>query len=89
MNHIIITSYGEVNSTERAISSFIKQVPENFKIIVSDPFPETKWMIEEKFPNNDKIIYIEDEDKGKSNALNSLFKKFTTKYINHQLSFLL
>ena len=82
MNHIIITSYGEVNSTERAISSFIKQVPENFKIIVSDPFPETKWMIEEKFPNNDKIIYIEDEDKGKSNALNSLFKKFDSKDSN-------
>jgi cellulose synthase/poly-beta-1,6-N-acetylglucosamine synthase-like glycosyltransferase len=74
MIHIIITSYGEVNATEKAIKCFLDQgLPKDCKIIVSDPFPETKWMIEEKFP---EVVYHEDEDKGKSNALNSLFKKY-------------
>ena len=50
MIDIIIASYGEVNSVERAIKCFINQnIKEEFRIIVSDPFPETKWMIEEKF----------------------------------------
>ena len=81
MIHIIIASYGEVNSTERAIKAFLDQnIKEKFKIIVSDPFPETKWMIEEKFPKN--VEYFEDEDKGKSNALNLLFKKFKSKNTN-------
>jgi poly-beta-1,6-N-acetyl-D-glucosamine synthase len=80
MIHIIITSYGEVNATEKAINCFLDQsLPDDCKILVSDPFPEVKWMIEEKFPNNEKIVYIEDEDKGKSFALNSIFKKFDTK----------
>ena len=80
MIDIIIASYGEVNSVERAIKCFINQnIKEEFRIIVSDPFPETKWMIEEKFSNNKQIIYFEDEDKGKSNALNILFKKFNSK----------
>jgi len=37
MIHIIITSYGEVNSTEKAVRSFLNQkIKEDFKIIVSD-----------------------------------------------------
>src|SRR3989344_1064629 len=77
MIDIIITSYGEVNSIERAINCIINQnIKEEFRVIVSDPFPETKWMIEEKFPKNKRVTYFEDEDKGKSNALNVLFKKF-------------
>ena len=66
MNHIIITSYGEVNATEKAINPLLVQLPKNSQIIVSDPFPETKWMIEEKFSNNKSIICEEDEDKGKA-----------------------
>ena len=76
MIHIIIAACGEVNSTERAITAFLKQnIKEEFEIIVSDPFTETKWMIEEKFPNNKKIRYFEDPGKGKSNALNLIFKE--------------
>ncbi len=80
MIHIIITSYGEVNATEKAVKSFLEQdIKEEFKIIVSDPFTEIQWMIEEKFPNDKRIEYVEDEGKGKSNALNSLLKKYDSK----------
>ena len=72
MNYIIITSYGEVNATEKAVSSILPQLQEDTKLIVSDPFPETKWMLEEKFPN---VEYFEDPDQGKSRALNLLFRK--------------
>lgn len=83
MIHIIITSYGEVSSTERAIRAFLDQnIKEEFKIVVSDPFTETQWMIEEKFPNDKRVSYIEDEDKGKSNALNLLFKQYDSKNQN-------
>jgi cellulose synthase/poly-beta-1,6-N-acetylglucosamine synthase-like glycosyltransferase len=74
MLNIIITSYGEVNATEKAVRAFLSQnLPRNTKIIVSDPFPETKWMLEEKFPN---VEYFEDPDQGKSKALNLLFQKY-------------
>ena len=77
MIHIVITSYGEVNALAKAIQSFLDQnTKEKFEIIVSDPFPETKWMIEEKFPN---VIYEEDMDEGKSSALNYLFNKYGSK----------
>lgn len=83
MINIIITSYGEPKATELAINSFLKQnIKQNYKIIVSDPFPETKWMLEEKFPNNNIIEYFEDPDKGKSYALNILLKKLYSKNKN-------
>jgi len=73
MIHIIITSYGEPKATEKAINCILSQnIRQKYKIIVADPFPETKWMIEEKFKN---IEYFQDPDKGKSYALNLLFKK--------------
>src|SRR3989344_1429389 len=73
MIHIIITSYGEPKATEKAINCILSQnIRQKYKIIVADPFPETKWIIEEKFKN---IEYFQDPDKGKSYALNLLFKK--------------
>jgi len=83
MIDIIITSYGEINATEKAIRAILDQnLKEDFRIIVSDPFSETKWMIEEKFPNDSRILFVEDEDKGKSNALNILFSNFDSKEAN-------
>lgn len=80
MIHIIITAYGEPNTTERAIRAFLEQnIKEDYEIIVSDPFIETKWMIEEKFPDNKSIRFFEDRGKGKSNALNILFKEIYPK----------
>ena len=80
MINIIITSYGEPKATELAINSFLNQkIKQKYKIIVSDPFPETKWMLEEKFSNNTNIEYFEDEGKGKSYALNIILKKIYSK----------
>ena len=88
MIHIIITSYGELNSTEKAIKSFLDQkITKPFKIIVADPYTETKWMLEEKFFNEKKIEYFEDEDKGKSYALNMLMKKIDSKKIDDIIIF--
>lgn len=76
MLYIIITSYGEPKATEKAVNAFLNQnIKQNFKIIVSDPFPETKWMLQESFPNNSKVEYFEDPDQGKSYALNILLKR--------------
>ncbi len=73
MIYIIITAYGEPKATEKAINSILGQnIRQNYKIIVADPFPETKWMIEEKFKN---VEYFQDPDKGKSYALNLIFRK--------------
>ncbi len=86
MIYIIITSYGEVSSTEKAINSILEQkIKKPFKIIVSDPFDETKWMIEEKFKK--KVEYFQDQDKGKSYALNMLLKKFYSDTKNDILIF--
>lgn len=80
MIHIIITACGEPNTTERAIRAFLEQdIKEDYEIIVSDPFTETKWMIEEKFPDNSKIRFFDDPGKGKSNALNMLFSEIYPK----------
>src|SRR3989344_9611675 len=80
MIHIIITACGEPNTTERAIRAFLEQnIQEDYEIIVSDPFTETKWMIEEKFPDNPKIRFFDDPGKGKSNALNMLFDEIYPK----------
>ncbi|MBI4159196.1 glycosyltransferase [Candidatus Woesearchaeota archaeon] len=80
MIHIIITACGEPNTTEKAIRAFLEQdIKEDYEIIVSDPFTETKWMIEEKFPDNPKIRFFEDPGRGKSNALNILFKEIYPK----------
>lgn len=83
MINIIITSYGELKSIEICINSLLEQrIPKQFTIIVADPFTETKWMIEEKFSNVKKVKYFEDEDKGKSNALNMLLEKLYSKNKN-------
>jgi len=74
MIHVIITSYGEPKATRKAIESFLNQknVNEEYKIIVADPFPQVEEMIVNEFPS---VEYFEDPDKGKSYSLNLLFKE--------------
>jgi len=75
MINIIITSYGELDSTVRAIKSFLEQdIKENFRIIVVDPFPETKEHLK-KYIQNNKVGFFLDPGEGKSYALNILFEK--------------
>ena len=83
MIHIIITSYNEPKSTEKAINSILEQnldkkIKEKFKIIVCDPFPEVKDFIEKKFKNKN-IEFFLDPGEGKSTALNMLFNNIYSK----------
>ena len=76
MLHIIITSYGEPKSTARAIESFLSQkLPENTKIIIADPFPETEEFLKEKFRKNKNIEFFLDPGEGKSYALNVIMEQ--------------
>ncbi|HLC58128.1 MAG TPA: glycosyltransferase family 2 protein [Candidatus Nanoarchaeia archaeon] len=73
---IIITSYREPKSTQKAIDSFLQQnIPKPFKIIVADPFPEIEELILNQYKNHPEVEYFEDPDQGKSFALNLLLKK--------------
>jgi cellulose synthase/poly-beta-1,6-N-acetylglucosamine synthase-like glycosyltransferase len=75
MINIIITSYGEPKSTVRAIDCFLNQdIKEQFRIIVVDPFKETKDYLKEHIQNNNVGFFL-DPGEGKSYALNVLFEK--------------
>ena len=76
MIHIIITSYNEPLSTERAINKLLAQkIEQKYKIIILDPFEEVKRFIEEKFKDKKQVEFELDEGLGKSFALNTLFRK--------------
>tara|TARA_Y100000034_G_scaffold133385_1_gene198714 strand:- start:2004 stop:2912 length:909 start_codon:yes stop_codon:yes gene_type:complete len=75
MINIIITSYGEPKSTLRAIKCFLNQeIKEEFRIIVVDPFLETKEYLKENI-NNKNVGFFLDPGEGKGYALNILFEK--------------
>ena len=73
MISIIITSYNEPNSTEKAVQSLLDQNIKNSEIIVSDPFPEVIDYLKSRF--KDEIRYDLDFGEGKSAALNRLLKQ--------------
>ena len=76
MIHIIITSYKEPKSTQKAIDVFLQQkIPKPFKIIIADPFPEMEEIILNQYSKHPEVEYFEDPDEGKSFALNLIFKK--------------
>jgi len=72
MIYIIITSYNEPITTEKTINQILdSNIKEDYKIIVSDPFPEIKDFIQKKF--KDKVEFFLDPGEGKSTALNIIF----------------
>src|SRR3989338_9024474 len=76
MINIIITSYNEPLSTEKAINAFLRQdIHKPFKITIADPFEEVQSFIEKKFKNNTEVEFFLDEGLGKGYVLNSLFRK--------------
>lgn len=88
MIHIIITSYDEPKSTIKAIQAILEQdIPQEYKIIVAEPFEDNIWEIEAAFPGNKNIEYYQDEGKGKSNTLNKLLKKYSSKNLNDIIIF--
>ena len=74
MNKIIITSYGELNSIEKAVDCFLEKIDKNTKIIVVDPFDKTKELIEKKYKG--KTGFFLDIGEGKSTALNLILENF-------------
>lgn len=79
MINIIITSFGEPNSTLRCIKSFLDQnIEGEFKIIVVDPFEKTKEFLKENLRDK-RVGFFLDSGEGKSYALNILFEKLYSK----------
>ncbi len=75
MIDIIITSYNEPKATLRAVNAFLNQnIPGEFRIIVSDPFPEVKEFFKENIKDK-RVGFFLDPGEGKSYALNLLFEK--------------
>lgn len=80
MIYIIITSYGEVTAVEHAVRAILEQgIKQSYKVLVVDPFDETRWMIEDKFAEDKHVSYVTDDDKGKSYALNAVLKNIYSK----------
>jgi cellulose synthase/poly-beta-1,6-N-acetylglucosamine synthase-like glycosyltransferase len=74
MIHIIITSYKELNSTIKAVDSFLNQkTKEKFKITVIDPFLEVEKALKKKYKG--KVNFFLDPGEGKSYALNIFLEK--------------
>jgi len=75
MIDIIITSYNEPESTLKAVKVFLNQnIKDEFRIIVSDPFPEVKDFLKKNLKDK-KVGFFLDPGEGKSYALNLLFEK--------------
>lgn len=76
MISIIITAFKEPKTIGKAIESFLKQgVKSKFELIVSAPDKETLNAAKKYSYKNKKIKLFKDPGKGKSYALNLLFKK--------------
>ena len=82
MINIIIASFNEPKSTSRAIKTFLMQkIPDDFKIIVMDPFPETENFLKKEI-NDNRVSFFLDSGDGKSYALNLLFQEIYSKNKN-------
>ena len=74
MINIVITTYGESESTIKCVDSFLNQdAKEKLKITVIDPFPEIEKLLKKKYKN--KINFFLDPGEGKSYALNVFMEK--------------
>ena len=74
MIDIIITSYGEPDSTFKCVDSFLNQdIKGDFRITVIDPFPEIEEEIKRKYKK--KVGFFLDPGEGKSYALNVFLER--------------
>ena len=72
--YIIVTSYKEPKSTERAVRAFLSQeINEKFKIIVVDPFPEVEDYLKKNIKDK-RVSFFLDPGEGKSYALNLIIE---------------
>ncbi len=75
MISIVITSFKEPLLVKRAIHSILEnKIKEKYELIVAAPDKETADVVKEFSKKNKQIVYFKDPGKGKSFALNMLFK---------------
>lgn len=77
MIDIVISSYNEPKSALRAVKAFLNQqppIPEDFRIIVVDPFVEVRDFLKQNIRDK-RVGFFLDPGEGKSYALNLLFEK--------------
>ena len=75
MLDIIVTSYNEPKSTEKAVKTILNQnIKQQFRITVVDPFPEVGKYLKEKIKDK-RVRFFLDPGEGKSYALNLLFQE--------------
>lgn len=74
MINVIITSYKELESTIKAIDSFLNQkINQKIKITVIDPFTEVEEALKKKYGK--KVDFFLDPGEGKSYALNIFLER--------------
>lgn len=74
MIDIIITAYGELDSTIKTIDSFLNQnIRKPYRITVTDPFPKIEKILKKKYGK--KLDFFLDPGEGKSYALNLFMEK--------------
>jgi cellulose synthase/poly-beta-1,6-N-acetylglucosamine synthase-like glycosyltransferase len=88
MINIIITSYKEPKTTVQAVNALLNQknLYEDFKIIVVDPFPEVKKFLKKNIKDK-RVEFFLDPGEGKNYALNILLDEFYSKDTNDILIF--
>lgn len=74
MIDIIITSYKEPKSTLKAVKIILKQIGNNDRVTVVDPFPEVEEFLKNEI-NDKRFNFFLDPGEGKSYALNLLFQE--------------
>lgn len=75
MISIVITSFNEPENVRKAIQSILdNNLKERYELLVVAPDEETEKVTEEFRKKNKQIVYFKDPGKGKSFALNLVFK---------------
>lgn len=75
MISVIITSFNEPEQVKKAIQAVLNnKIKEKYELIVAAPDEETEKVVKEFRKHHKQIIYFKDPGKGKSFALNLIFK---------------
>ncbi len=88
MIRVIVTSYKEPKATEHAVNALLSQkCDQEFKIIVTDPFPEVEEYIKKRFGDNKKVQFVRDSGEGKSVTLNQMMEEYWSEDTKNILMF--
>lgn len=75
MISIVITSFNEPENVKKAISAVLdNDIPEKYELVIVAPDKATEEVVHDFQKKNKQVFYFRDPGKGKSFALNSVFK---------------